>query len=215
MASPVNEFRDALVSCRRAFLSVGIFSLAVNLLMLTTSVYMMQIFDRVLSSGSRSTLLYLSVIAVGAVLLLALLDIARNRILIRTSVWLERRVAPAAFGRMVDAALDRQSTGPEPLRDLAGLRSFLSGSTVLAFFDAPWVPVYLAVIYLLHPYLGDVALGGAAVLFTLAILSKTLTYEAQKESALAMHRAGRDVEIAVRNAAAVDAMGLLDRKSVV
>ncbi len=150
------------------------FSLAVNLLMLTTSIYMMPIFDRVLGSGSLETLVYLTVVATGAIGFLSLLEVVRSRLLARISTWLEARLAPAALGRMIDQALARNGARAEAQSDLGQLRGFLGGPGVLALFDAPWVPVYLAVVYLLHPALGHVALAGAVVLFALALANDRL-----------------------------------------
>src|SRR3546814_18250974 len=96
--------------------------------MLTTSLYMMQVFDRVLGSGSRETLLYLTVVACGAVLLLAVLDAVRSRTLVRVSGWIEQKLAPATFPRMVDGILERKGERGEALQDISILRNFLGRS---------------------------------------------------------------------------------------
>ena len=199
----------ALARCRRALLAVGLFSLIVNLLMLTVSLYMMQVFDRVLASRSTATLLWLTVVAVGAVALLGLLDALRTRVLARTGVWLEQRLGCHVLSRAVTAALGQHDYRTEALRDLGTLRAFLGSTTALSLFDAPWVPVYLAFAYLLHPLIGHIALAGALALLALALLNDRLTAPALGRANAAVVRAMRRAEACVRNPGAIDAMGLL------
>lgn len=202
-------FAQALARGRGALVAAGGFSLAVNLLMLTSALYMMQVFDRVLASGRIETLVYLTVAAAGALALLAVLDVLRGRVLARVAAWVERVVAPAALARSVDAALRRDEGRVDALRDLAALRGFLGGPGVLALFDLPWVPVYLAVAYLLHPVLGHVALAGAAVLLSLAFANDRLTQASLRNAETSARRALRMAEAGYRNAEVVDALGLL------
>ncbi|HEV7370519.1 type I secretion system permease/ATPase [Arenibaculum sp.] len=203
------SFAQALARARGSFVAAGGFSLAVNLLMLTSALYMMQVFDRVLSSGRVETLVYLTLLAAGALLLLAVLDVVRGRVLVRVAAWTERVVAPGALARSVDAALRRGDERADALRDLAVLRGFLGGPGMLALFDLPWVPVYLAVAYLLHPVLGHVALAGAAVLFALAVANDRLTHVPLRQAEAAARRALRTAEAGYRNAEVVDALGLV------
>lgn len=211
-AKPATEARDLLqellANCRSCFLGIGVLSMAINLLMLTTSLYMMQVFDRVLSSGSRDTLLYLTLVACGAVLLLAVLDAVRSRALVRTSAWLEQRLTPATFSRMVDGVLERKGERGEALQDISVLRSFLGGAGVLTLFDSPWVPLYLGVVYVFHPLLGHLALAGAMALLLLAWLNDLVSHKGINLATVHARRAGHSVESALRNAEVVDAMGL-------
>ena len=152
------------------FLLVGGFSLFINLSMLITPVYMLQVYDRVLTSHSIDTLIMLSVLAVSLLGLSALVDIARSRILVRVGVKIDRSL----HGPLFTTALARQLHNPggsvsTPLRDLSTLRSFLTGSGLIALFDAPWTPIYLALIFMFHPLLGLISLGGAVLLLLLAI----------------------------------------------
>ncbi|MGE5767608.1 MAG: type I secretion system permease/ATPase [Bacteroidota bacterium] len=205
-----DPLRQSLARCRPFLFGIAVISMAVNLLMLTTSIYMMQLFDRVLTSGSRETLFFLTVVATGAVVLLAVLETVRGQSLARIASWLEQALAPATLPRMVDDVLERKADRVDALLDLSILRSFLGGSAILTLFDAPWVPLYLAVVYLLHPVLGHVALAGATALFVLALLNDRVTRDSLKTSTLLARRAGRGVESALRNAEAIDAMGLSD-----
>jgi ABC-type protease/lipase transport system fused ATPase/permease subunit len=129
--------KEALAACRGAFAQVGLFSMCINLLMLTVPLYMLQIFDRVLTSQSRETFLFLTLLAIGAVLVLGLLELVRSRVLVWVSEWLERRLAPEAFARSLKATLQAKPYRTETLRDIQQLRSFLAGAGIFCLLDAP------------------------------------------------------------------------------
>src|SRR4051794_39399612 len=153
-STPDTPLRRALRACRRQFILVGLFSGVVNLLQLTTSVYMMQVFDRVLATRVLDTLLYLSIIAVVAVLVLALLEAVRGQIMTRVATWVEHRVAPEGFVRAIESTLRGRPYRMEALRDLAVCRGYLGSPGALALYDVPWVPIYLAFIFMLHWVMG-------------------------------------------------------------
>jgi PrtD family type I secretion system ABC transporter len=155
-------------------LPLGVFSFATNLLLLVTSIYMLQVFDRVLSSGSLDTLLWLTIVAVFAIAVYGVLELARRRLLSRTGAWLDTQLAGPVIRRSVDARLSgvRSEAG---LADVQAMKSFLSGDAILAFLDAPWMPVFILVIWLLHPALGLLAIAGAIILFVAAIVNDHLT----------------------------------------
>src|SRR3712207_3285323 len=167
--------RRALQACRTQFLLVGLFSGIVNLLQLSTSIYMMQVFDRVLATRVLDTLLYLSLMTAAAVLVLAVLDAVRGHVMQRLATWVEHRVAPEGFVRAIEATLRTRPYRMEVLRDLAVCRSYLGSAGALALYDAPWAPIYLAVIFLLHPVLGLIALGGVVLLSGLTLASEIAT----------------------------------------
>jgi ATP-binding cassette, subfamily C, type I secretion system permease/ATPase len=204
-----NLLRQALAACLPAFAWVGLFSLCVNLLMLTVPLYMMQVFDRVLTSRSIDTLLLLTVVGIGALVTLALLDLARTRILIALGSWLDRRLGPEAFARAITAALRGRAYRTEALRDLEQLRAFVGGPAVLALLDAPWVPVYVAVSALLHPVIGMAALGGCVLLFALALLNEACTRVPLQDASNLSLRSMQQAESITRNAEIIDAMGML------
>jgi ATP-binding cassette subfamily C protein/ATP-binding cassette subfamily C protein EexD len=199
----------ALRVCRRQFWSVGLFSGVVNLLQLTVSVYMMQVFDRVLSTRSLATLLYLTLIAVAAIGLLALLEATRAMVMHRVAAWIEHRVAPDGFVRAVESQLRGRSYRMEALRDLAVCRSYLGSPGALALYDVPWVPIYLLVIFVLHPTLGWIALLGALLLFSLAILNEVATAGLLRRANIANMATQRRADSIVRNAEVIDSMGML------
>src|ERR671933_1990472 len=163
--STETPLRRALRACRKQFVVVGLFSGVVNLLQLTTSIYMMQVFDRVLASRILDTLYYLSLIAVAATLVLALLEAVRGQVMQRMAAWVEQRVAPESFVRAIESTLRGRPYRMEALRDLAVCRNWAGSPGALAVYDVPWVPIYIAVIFLLHPVMGWIALGGALILF--------------------------------------------------
>jgi PrtD family type I secretion system ABC transporter len=193
---------------RNAFLGVGAFSLIINLLMLTTSIYMMQVFDRVLSGQSRQTLLYLTIIAIMALGILGALDVIRSRILIRVGTWVEQSLSSSVYLKGLDNALVGRPYRTEALRDLNTLKGFLSGNGILSLFDAPWVPVYLAIVYLLNPMLGHIALVGAILLMSLGYATDRLTASILKEAKTASMSGFRQAESAFRNAEVIHSMGM-------
>lgn len=188
------------------------FSFCINALMLTLPLYMMQGFDRVLPARSGDTLLMLTLLAVFLLLVMAALDVVRSRVMVRLSVWLQQALAEDLLTAAAAAATRRQTeeAGAGVLRDLQTVRQYVAGSAMLALFDAPWVPLFLAVIVLIHPLLGAVATGGALVLLALTIATERLTApplaEATQASRLALTEAGA----VTANAQVIRAMGMVD-----
>ncbi len=201
--------RRALWACRKQFGVVGLFSGVVNLLQLTTSIYMMQVFDRVLASRILDTLYFLSLITVVATLVLALLEAVRGQVMQRMAAWVEQRVAPESFVRAIESTLRGRPYRMEALRDLAVCRGFLGSPGALSLYDVPWVPVYLAFIFLLHPVMGLIALGGAVVLFGLTLVSELSTSRLLKEANTAAMASQRRADSISRNAEVIDSMGML------
>ena len=203
------QLKTALQTSRSAFLYVGLFSFLVNILMLTIPIYMLQIFDRVVTSGSTETLAYLTLIALVAILVLALLDIARSRILVKVSTWLDLHLSPKAFSYSADEVLRGGNYATQSLRDINLLRQFLGGSSIFSFFDAPWTPVYLVVLFLFHAALGILATVGAIVLFIFALLNEIFTKDGvARANQIHMHNQ-MQLDGAMRNAEAIQAMGML------
>lgn len=207
--APETPLRRAIAACRKQFILVGVFSGAVNLLQLTTSVYMMQVFDRVLATRILDTLLYLTLIAVVAVLVLALLEAARGQIMQRVAMWIEHRIAPEGFVRAIESTLRGRPYRMEALRDLAVCRNWVSSPGALAVYDVPWVPIYIAVIFALHPIMGWIALGGAVILFGLTLLSEVSTSKLLREANTAAMASQRRADSISRNAEVIDTMGML------
>ncbi|MEZ5785115.1 MAG: type I secretion system permease/ATPase [Xanthobacteraceae bacterium] len=164
----------ALAECRHAFWSVAVFSGAVNLLMLAGPLYMLQIYDRVLASRSVPTLIALTIFLVGAYTFQAGLDLVRSRIIVRGAMLLDRRLATrvhAAVLRLARQSL-RAGDAHQPVRDLDQIRAFLTGAGPVAIVDMPWMPVFLIACFLIHPWLGLLALAGAAILLAMTFLTE-------------------------------------------
>ena len=204
------ELRLALDSCRSAFRSVAVFSAIINLLLLVPSLYMLQVYDRVLASRNQTTLLMLTLIVVGALALMGVLEYVRSSMLVRVGtrldVQLNRRVYTAAFEENLRG---KGANAGQALQDLTTVRQFITGNGLFAFFDAPWFPVYLALIFLFNPYLGLFALAGTAVLITLAIVNEAVSRKALGEASDMAVAAGNMATRNLRNAEAIEAMGML------
>src|SRR3954464_1489338 len=207
--APLTPLQRALRACRKQFILVGVFSGVVNLLQLTTSIYMMQVFDRVLASRILDTLYFLSLIAIVATLVLALLEAVRGQVMQRLATWVEHRVAPEGFVRAIESTLRGRPYRMEALRDLAVYRGYLGSPGALALYDVPWVPIYLAFIFMLHWVMGLIALAGAIILFGLALLSELSTSKLLKEANTAAMTSQRRAESITRNAEVIDSMGML------
>ncbi|GAB4222931.1 MAG: type I secretion system permease/ATPase [Gammaproteobacteria bacterium] len=204
-----NYLHNTLKLCQHAFIWVGLFSFVINILMLTLPIYMLQVFDRVLTSQSLETLFFLTFIAILALLTLALIDIGRNQILIAVSDWLGQKLNPNALYHGVDAMLCGNTYSPQALKDINTVRYFLSNSAITALFDSPWVPLYLLVIFLLHPLLGLIATIGAGILFALALLNEATTHKLLTQANLLAQQAEQHANLTLRNAEVSQAMGML------
>jgi PrtD family type I secretion system ABC transporter len=188
---------------------VAALSLFLNLLALASPLYMFQVFDRVLASGRVETLVALTAIAAFALLCLGALEVIRSHALGRISIWLDRTLARAVLKASVGETLAGRPIGGQAMSDLAQLRGFINSQSIVPIFDAPWTPVFVAVIWLLHPWLGMLALVSAAVLFGLALANELLTRAPLAGASQAWLTAQRRYETALRNAEVVQAMGML------
>jgi len=196
----------------RALLLCAVFSLGFNLLMLATPIYMMQVFDRVLSTRNEATLVVLSLIALFAVLAMSMLDDARTRVLFRVGRGLEQQLLPAVLrGGFLQSKAD--SSPGQGLRDLATIRSFLGSTSVVPFLDAPWSPLFILVIYFIHPILGHLTLAGGVVLLALAIWNNAATHAATVAGNSITANVSREVDLATRQTDTVKAMGLIEALS--
>ncbi len=204
------DLQRALKACRSSFVSVGFFSMFVNLLMLVPPMYMLQVYDRVLSTQSVETLLMLTLLVVFLFMVMGGLELVRSRVLVRVGNRLDTNINARLYSAMFRRSVVSQGQqSAQPLNDLTSLRQFLTGNGLFAFFDAPWVPVYLAVLFLFHPWLGIFATFAGIVLLILAIANekatKTLLAEANSDHIKAQDLANSNL----RNAEVLHAMGML------
>ena len=209
-ASSVTTMHDVVRRVRPFLIYACAYSLASNLLLLVPTIYFLQIFDRVLTSRSNETLLMLTLLALGCLCAMALLDARRARLLVSAAVVLEKTAGPPVLARMLaEAAQPAGSENIHALRDLTTLRTFLTGPGSAAIFDIPWLPIYILVVAVFHPLLGAVAAVGTGALLSLAWLNQRLSRGPievlQSESRQAM----RVAELSLRNAEVVKALGML------
>ncbi|HSJ97432.1 MAG TPA: ABC transporter transmembrane domain-containing protein [Myxococcota bacterium] len=192
------------------FIWAGVFSLAINVLLLAAPLYMLQVFDRVVTSRSHETLLMLTVAALAALTAMAALDAVRGRLLAAAGLALDRRIGPRVLHGILEASRAPQAgPGAPSLRDVATLRAFLVGPGVIALFDAPWLPFFLGVIFLFHPLMGAIALGGALLMCVLAFLNERLTRRPLERTQSAGRRAGRFIDSGLRNTEVIAGLGML------
>jgi ATP-binding cassette subfamily C exporter for protease/lipase len=205
-----NELGLALKALRNALVTVAVFSGFINLLMLTPAIYMLQVYDRVLGSRNETTLLVLSAIVVGAFLFMAALEAVRGWVLVRVGARLDAQLNARVFTAAFERNLRRPgSNTAQPIHDLNTVRQTLTGTALLAAFDAPWLPVYLVVIFLMSPALGWFALGGALLLLVLAVINERLSKPRLDEAQKFQLQSHQALTNNLRNAEVIEAMGML------
>ena len=209
--SKKTELEQAIYYCRSAFYTAAFFSLFINLLMITPAIYMLQVYDRVLSSGSESTLLVITLLLVFLFVAMGLLEWMRSLILVRVSSKLETLLNSRLFTVSFKQALysGGQNSNGQPLEDLTALRQFMTGNGLFAFFDMPWIPIYMAILFLFHPAIGWLAVATAIILVVFAIFNEKSTSKwLQRANVLAMQNRsmlGKNL----MNAEVVESMGML------
>ncbi|WP_063694622.1 type I secretion system permease/ATPase [Bradyrhizobium stylosanthis] len=203
-----DELRRLLQTCQGYFVTAGVFSLAINLLYLAGPLYMLQVYDRVISSASEITLLMLTIALLLAFMALAGLDAVRGRVLTRASVRLDRKIASRVMTAIIDRSAGAGGARSQALRDFDTFRQFVTGTGIHAIFDLPWAPIYIAVIFALHPFLGAFALGCSVILVLMALLSEWLVKLPLTESNEAAARSYSFTEMSLRNTEVVRAMGM-------
>lgn len=204
------DLQQALKACKGSFVSVGFFSMFVNLLMLVPPMYMLQVYDRVLSTQSTDTLLMLTLLVIFLFAIMGGLELVRSRILVRVGNRLDTMINERLYSAMFRRSL--VSTGgqsAQPLSDLTSLRQFLTGNSLFAFFDAPWVPIYIGVMFLFHPWLGIFAICAGLVLVALAIANEKSTQKLLSEANSEHIQAQNLANSNLRNAEVLHAMGML------
>ncbi|MFK3740082.1 type I secretion system permease/ATPase [Massilia sp. TN1-12] len=208
--NPQTEIGRILLSFKGTFYTVAAFSAIVNLLALVPSLYMLQVYDRVLSSRNEITLLMLTVMMLGAYLFSGALELIRSFVLVRVGAQfdmkLNRRLYTAAFDQNLKLG---GSNAGQALNDLTTLRQFLTGNALFAFFDAPWFPIYLIVIFFFEPWLGLFALCGVVILGILAVVNERVTYAPLKEANTMAITSSTMATNNLRNAEVIESMGML------
>ncbi len=205
-----SELRTTIKSCEEYFVYAGLFSAAVNILMLTPIIYMLTVYDRVVSSGSLSTLSMLTILMVSLLLAVGGFEWVRSMILVSASNRLEKilrsRVSDATFERSL--LTGGMVANAQPLGDLTALRQFLTGNGLFAFFDAPWFPIYIGIMFIFHPWFGVAGILAGIVMVALAYANETSTTKLLKEANLESNKASNNFQSSLRNAEVVSAMGM-------
>lgn len=202
--------REFIKKFRIFFIYAGLFSFIINMLLLTPSIYMLQTYDRVLASRSLETLFMLTLILGVLLMAMSALEMVRSRLLVKANNAIDGMLAPYLLHKMVAGA-----TSPEGnryalgLKDLNSIKTFLGGSGIFALFDAPWLPVYLIILYLMDPLLLVIAAVGATLMLVLTALAEYLTREPLQQANNVGRQAANYVTAALRNSEAVNAMGML------
>jgi len=210
-----SELNSALRGCRSAFVGVGVMSCIVNLLYLTGSIFMLEVYDRVLPSRSVPTLIGLIILASGLYLAQGILDMIRSRVLGRIGTALDESLNARVFDTIVRLPLTvgGRNEGLQPLRDLDNIRAFLGSQGPSAFFDLPWLPLYLAICFAFHVMIGVTALIGAVILVTLTLVTEYMTREPAKQALGLAARRNDLASASRRNAEVLVAMGMTGRLS--
>ncbi len=209
MNGPPEQVRQALAPCRGALWAAGLFSLGESTMMLTVPLFTFQLFDRVLTSRSHETLVMLTIASLGALAVLAVFDMVRGEVLQRIGLWLDAKLSPQLLAAGFDASGADEARSAQGLRDLAQLRGFVGSGAAVAFFDIPMVPVFIGVIFFIHPLLGWISVAGAGSLLLLAtanlLATRRMLSAANMASVTALNRA----QTCMLTADAVRAMGML------
>ncbi|MBB4065645.1 type I secretion system permease/ATPase [Gellertiella hungarica] len=208
-ATHTQAIERAMVSIRRSALSVFIFSGIINLLYLTGSLFMLQVYDRVLSSRSVPTLVGLAVLTAVLYVFQGALDGLRQRIVARLGLRFDREILPLAFDalRLLTLFGRNPTDAQAPMRDLDTMRGFVSSQALISLFDLPWIPIYMIFVFALHPLLGYITIAGAVLLIALTLITEALSRKPSKSVMELVGRRQAMAEAARRNAESIQAMG--------
>lgn len=207
---PKSELMDVLSSFKSAFRTIGVFSAIINLLMLAPSLYMLQVYDRVLQSQNEITLLMLSLLVLGAFAFMSALEFVRSFVLIRVGAKLDMQMNKRIYTAAFEQNLRKGGGNPgQALQDLTQIRQFLTGNGLFAFFDAPWFPIYLAVIFMFDVYLGLFATVAVIIMVVLAFINEKVSNKPLKEANAMAILSSTQATNNLRNAEVIEAMGML------
>jgi ATP-binding cassette subfamily C protein len=196
---------EALNDCRRHFIAAAVFSLLINVLYLAPTLYMLQVYDRVVPTGGKTTLFFITIALAFALLTLSLLDMTRNRLLVRASQRLDALIAPRLLRQMM--ATDSGAAG-QAMRDFDSVRTAMASPAIAAIFDVPWTPVFLLVAFLLHFWIGIMAVISAVLLVTLAYANQKATSKKMEVASSAMAAAHSSQQAAAVHGTTVKALGM-------
>ncbi len=209
MSETSNKLNQAMRSCSKTIGVIVFFSMFINLLMFVAPIHMLQIYDRVLMSRSSVTLLVLTGLALGLLLVYGVLEGIRSRLLVRMGLRLDELMSDYLFRATFRTKLNSPSLSPQVLTDLDLVRNFIAGGAVVALCDAPWVPIFVAVGFILHPILGFVSLAGAILIFLVAIANEFMTRSKLDTATTAALNANQAAAQGLANCEVVHAHGMV------
>lgn len=209
------DLQRALDATKGSFISAGVFSMFINILMLVPVIYMLQVYDRVITSGSEDTLIMITLIMVFLLSSMGALEWVRSRILVRVAAKLDQLLSHRVFVASFKQSLysGGRNSNAQCIQDLTGLRQFMTGNGLFAFFDAPWLPIYLAVMFAFHPLYGWVGVISAILLGVMAVINEKSTSKLLQEANKESSQANNAVSRTLSNAEVIESMGMLDRVS--
>lgn len=206
-----NPFQQALTTYRTIIIATMSFSVAINVLMFVSPLYMLQVYDRVLHSRSEMTLMMLTLIALAMLALYGLLEWIRSRVLVRAGMRFDEMIAKGVFSRVITSTLKHPQGRTEfALMDIDRLREFLTGSGLIALCDLPWMPIFLAVCFFFHPLIGWISTAGAVVVFALAIANEFMTKKELSKATVAGQGAMHFSNSTLMNVEVIRALGMED-----
>jgi PrtD family type I secretion system ABC transporter len=207
----ITDVQRAVAACRASFATIVLFSFCINLLALASPLYLIHVYDHVLSSRSLDTLAMLTLMVLAALMVLGALEALRREILGRIGMWLDDRLQDTVLAAAFNAALRNEgAAAAQGWRDLGSMRTFLAGPAMTPLLDAPWSPIFILALFLIDPLIGTVGVVGALVLFALAVANESLTRRPLAEASVAWLRSQHRLEAMLRNAEVIRAMGMLD-----
>lgn len=198
----------AVDAAKPAIVTAVVFSFFINVLALVSPLYMLQVYDRVLTSRNEMTLLFLTLIVIFLFVIYGLLEALRTQVLVRGGLKFDGTVRDPVFGAVLESTLKRRGVGPQSFRDMDQIRDFLTGAGLIAFCDAPWIPVFVIVAFVLHPFFGVLAIISGLIIFGLAIGNDRVTNDPLKKANMAAIAAQNDVGATLRNSEVMKAMGM-------
>ncbi|MDR3441139.1 type I secretion system permease/ATPase [Telmatospirillum sp.] len=208
---PKSELALTFGKCRTAFIGAAVFSFFINMLALISPLYMLQIYDRVLGSRNETTLIVLTLICGALLAVNSALEVMRSRVLVRVGGRIDDLLNGRVFKAIFDLAVRQPgAASSQSLRDLDTIREFMTGNGLFAFFDAPWMPIYLITVYMIHPLLGLFATFGGIVIFCLAVVNELVTRKTLGDATHENISASRFVDGSLRNVEALQAMGMVE-----
>lgn len=206
-----SDLGKTLYSFRREFLWVGIFSMITNLLMLSPTLYMLQIYDRVMASQSELTLLFITLIVVLFFCMMSFAEWLRSRLLVRSGVRLDQELNTRIFNASFEAYLNRAHQNPtEAFSNLTNVRQFLTGNGIISLFDAPWTPIYMVIVFMLHPLLGMISIVFGCIQLAMAYWGHHMTFASSEDALKSDAKSKAYLYSKLKNAEPVEAMGMID-----